>query len=92
MEIFFKSVLGFSKGKIHFFPKVLKNLTSCQKYSRLLFVKLSLSLSLSLSLRDRADTIITLPHCHHHRKLFKDLRVDLNSSVVDHWNLQLMPC
>merc|ERR1712131_49624 len=25
------SVLGFSKGKIHFFPKVLKNWSSCQK-------------------------------------------------------------
>ena len=27
----FRSVLGFSKGKIHFFPKVLKNWSSCQK-------------------------------------------------------------
>ena len=26
-----KSVLGFSKGKIHFFPKVLKNWSSYQK-------------------------------------------------------------
>ena len=25
------SVLGFSKGKIHFFPKVLKKWSSCQK-------------------------------------------------------------
>ena len=27
----FLSVLGFSKGKIHFFPKVLKKWSSCQK-------------------------------------------------------------
>ena len=27
----FKSVSGFSKGKIHFFWKVLKNWSSCQK-------------------------------------------------------------
>ena len=27
----FLSVLEFSKGKIHFFPKVLKNWSSCQK-------------------------------------------------------------
>ena len=28
---YFLSVLGFSKGKMHFFPKVLKNWSSCQK-------------------------------------------------------------
>ena len=27
----FFEILGFSKGKIHFFPKVLKNWSSCQK-------------------------------------------------------------
>ena len=27
----FESVLGFLKGKIHFFPKVLNNWSSCQK-------------------------------------------------------------
>ena len=30
LEIFL-SVLGFSKGKIYFFPKVLQNWFSCQK-------------------------------------------------------------
>ena len=34
-----------------------------------------------------ADTIITL----YHWKLFKDLRVDLYSSVIHHWNRQLNP-
>ena len=50
-------------------------------------------LSSSLRDRDRADTIITFHHpptyppTHH--KLFKDLRVDLYSSVIHHWNRQL---
>ena len=39
----------------------------------------SLNLTLSLRDRDRADTIITL--YHHHRKLFKNLRVDLYSTA-----------
>ena len=49
------------------------------------------SLNLSLSLRDRADTIITFHPPPHHHKLFKDLRVDLYSSVIHHWNRQLKP-
>ena len=46
-----------------------------------LSISQSLNLSLSLRDRDRADTIITLP------PLFKDLRVDLYSSVIHHCNL-----
>ena len=51
----------------------------------------SLSLSRSLRERERADTIITLYYHTIHRKLFKDLRVDLYSSVIHHWNCQLKP-
>ena len=60
-------------------------------------IKLSLSISfylnLSLSLRDRkrVETIITFDHHPHHSKLFKDLRVDLYSSVIHHWNHLLKP-
>ena len=52
-----------------------------------------LSFFISKRERERADTIITL-YQHttpHHRKLFKDLRVDLYSSVIHHWNRQLKP-
>ena len=62
----------------------------------LLYLSLSLSLSFYLYLylylleREKADTIITLYH-HHHCKLFKDLRGDLYSSVIHHWNRQLKP-
>ena len=36
--------------------------------------------------RERADTLY---HTTHHRKLFKDLGVDLYSNVIQHWNRQL---
>ena len=71
------SVLGFSKGKIHFFPKVLKNWSSSQKndyhflgggraesdkYHFIVSISQSLNQPLCLRYRDRADTIITLYH------------------------------
>ena len=57
--------LSIMKLNIHFTKK------NCIKNK----IALSISqLNLSLSLRDRADTIITLPH-HDHRKLFKDHRL-----------------
>ena len=49
----------------------------------------SLNLTLSLRDRDRADTIITFHTTP--PKTFKDLRVDLYSSVIHHWNCQLKP-
>ena len=63
----------------------------CQALSLSLCLSISLSHDFSLSLRDRdrADTIITCHH--HHRQLFKDLRVDLYSSVIHHWNRLLKP-
>ena len=51
----------------HYKDSTTNNIGNCQGLS------ISQSLNLSLSLRDRADTIITLPH--HHRKLFKHLEV-----------------
>ena len=58
-----------------------------------LYCSIFLSLNLSVSLRDRdwADTIITFHYHPHHSKLFKNLRVDLYSSVKHYWNCLLKP-
>ena len=53
------------------------------------FVKLSLSLY-SLSLRESLHYNHSVPPTTH-SKLFKNLRVDLYSSVIHHWNRQLKP-
>ena len=54
-----------------------------------LIVKLSLY---SLSLRESWHYNHSVPHHPPtHSKLFKDLRVDLYSSVIHHWNRQLKP-
>ena len=50
------------------------------------------ALSFSPSLREKAYTIIifhTKPH--QHRKPFKDLRLDLYSNKIHHWNHLLNP-
>ena len=68
---------------------------NCQALSiSLSYLSISIYLKLSYSLRDRirADTIITFHHHHtSHHQLFKDLRVDLFSSMIHHWNHLLTP-
>ena len=64
--------------------KTIVKLSLCLSLS----ISQSLNLSLSMRDRDRADIIITF---HHHHKLFKDLIVDLYSSVIHHWNCLLKP-
>ena len=59
-------------------------------YNKITWI-VKLHLSLSLSLRERESWHWSLCTTPHHRKLFKDLRVDLNSSVIHHWNHQLKP-
>ena len=71
-------LLGFQNCRNEFLQTV--------KLSLYLNLYLSLNLNLSLRDRDRADTIITF-----HQQLFKDLRLDLYSSVIHHWNCLLKP-
>ena len=80
-----KTVEGFIGGK----SELIETLRFCHNYS---IVKLSLSifqslnLSLSLRDRDRADTIITLPH---HPPSTENFLSTLE--VIHHWNRQLKP-